>query len=74
VEYHNDIHGLDVMQFSYLVLTKFGLIKMASLTSLDILSTLVAAACHDFGHDGFNNVYHVNTISDRAITYSDAAV
>jgi len=74
VEYHNDIHGLDVMQFAYVVLTKFGLIKLAELTSLDILSTLVAAACHDYGHDGVNNVYHVNTISDRAITYSDHAV
>jgi hypothetical protein len=74
VEYHNDTHGLDVMQFTYVVLTQYGLIKLAQLNALDILSTLVAAACHDFGHDGFTNTYHIKSISDRAITYSDQAV
>ena len=62
------------MQFTYVVLTQFGLIKMSELTHLDIFATLVAAACHDYGHDGFTNAYHVKTISDRAITYSDHAV
>lgn len=30
--------------------------------------------CHDFGHDGMNNAYHVNAMSDRAIRYNDIAV
>jgi hypothetical protein len=34
----------------------------------------MAATCHDFGHDGFNNGYHVNAITDRAIRYSDQSV
>jgi len=57
-----------------LVLTEFGLIKLAKLSSIDILSTIIASVCHDYGHDGYNNIYHVNTISDRAIRFSDKAV
>ena len=34
----------------------------------------MSAVCHDYGHDGMNNAYHVNTISDRAIRYSDQSV
>jgi hypothetical protein len=71
VEYHNDLHGADVMQFSYLVLTKFGLIKLANLSSLDVLSILIASVCHDYGHDGYTNSYHANIVSDRAIRFSD---
>ena len=26
---------------------------------------MVSALCHDVGHDGFNNKFHVNTKSDR---------
>ena len=29
VQYHNDLHAADVMQFSYLILTQFGLIELA---------------------------------------------
>lgn len=71
VAYHNDLHGADVMQFSYLVLQQYGLTELAKLHDLDILSCLVAAGCHDFGHDGFTNGFHVNTMSERAIRYSD---
>jgi len=74
VEYHNDLHGADVMQFNYVVLKRTKLVKIASLTDLDVFTTLVAAACHDYAHDGFTNPYHVNTISERAIRYSDLAV
>jgi hypothetical protein len=48
-----------------------GIVERAELNSIDILSIILAAACHDFGHDGFNNGYHVNAITDRAIRYSD---
>ena len=41
---------------------------------MDLVSVVSAAVCHDFGHDGFTNAYHVNSISDRAITYSDQSV
>lgn len=32
---------------------------MAQFNNLDTLSLLVASMCHDVGHDGFNNRYHV---------------
>lgn len=71
VQYHNDLHGADVMQMSYLFLTKGNLAEIADLTHLDMFSFIVAAGCHDFGHDGFNNAYHVNSMSTRAVRYHD---
>jgi len=35
---------------------------------------LIAAACHDLGHDGFTNSYHVNAITRRAIDSNDVSV
>ena len=71
MQYHNDLHGADVMQMSFLFLTKGGLARVANLTYLDMVSFIVAGACHDFGHDGFNNAFHVNSMSTRAIRYHD---
>ena len=35
---------------------------------------MIAAVCHDLGHDGYNNTYHVNAITERAIDSNDGAV
>lgn len=56
---------------SYIMLTEGNLIKFADLNRLDLVSLLIASISHDYGHDGLNNAYHVNAISDRAIRYSD---
>jgi hypothetical protein len=74
VQYHNDLHGIDVAQMAHLFLTQGTLISLAELTPVDILSFLVAAICHDLGHDGYTNVYHVNKVSDRAIAHNDVSV
>ena len=74
VSYHNDLHGCDVAQQMYSFLTKGDLAKIAKLNYLDQLSALVAAACHDYDHDGFNNAYHVKFMTDRAIRANDKAV
>ena len=71
VEYHNDIHGADVLEMTFFFMKQGQLNNLAELTDLDLISVVSAAVCHDFGHDGFTNAYHVNSISDRAITYSD---
>jgi len=71
VQYHNDLHGADVMQMGYLFLMKGNLAEIADLNHLDMFSFIVAGACHDFGHDGYNNAYHVNSMSTRAIRYHD---
>lgn len=74
VEYHNDLHAADVMQMCYLMLTEGEMVAKAELSSLDSLSILISAVCHDFAHDGFNNGFHVNAVTDRAIRYSDQSV
>ena len=71
VQYHNDIHAADVLQMSYHIMLKGDMIRFASLSELDVLSVVVSAVCHDYEHDGLNNAYHVNAISERAIRYSD---
>ena len=44
------------------------------LTDLDFAAMLIAAACHDYDHDGFTNSYHVNSMTGRAIRYHDESV
>jgi len=44
------------------------------LEKLDCLSFLIAAVCHDLGHDGFTNAYHANLVTPRAIDSNDIAV
>ena len=74
IEYHNDLHGTDVMQMAYHLLKTCGLEQTLKLKEIDSLSFLMAAVCHDLGHDGFTNSYHVNTVSGRAINGNDVAV
>lgn len=40
----------------------------------EIFSMLVAAYCHDVGHDGVNNTFHVASGSELALTYNDNSV
>jgi hypothetical protein len=58
----------------HLFLTNGGLINILELSKIDILSFLVACICHDLGHDGYTNGYHVNAQTDRAIRYNDISV
>ena len=74
VQYHNDLHGADVMQMGYYMLTTCGLQKSLQLNMLDCLSFLVAAVCHDLGHDGYTNGYHSNAVTSRAIDSNDVSV
>ena len=57
-----------------LFLTQGKLVELAELDHIDILSLLTAAVCHDLGHDGFTNGYHVAAQTDRAIRYNDVSV
>lgn len=71
VEYHNDIHGGDVLQMMFIFLKQGSLLDLADLNELDLLSLVIGCIAHDFAHDGLNNAYHVNAISERAIRYND---
>ena len=74
VTYHNDLHGADVAQMMHMFMKQGGLARMISLDFLDQISAIIAGACHDYDHDGFTNMYHVNFMTDRALRYHDKAV
>lgn len=57
-----------------LFLTQGKLIQIAELEHIDIMAFITAALCHDLGHDGYTNGYHVNAFTDRAIRYNDVSV
>jgi len=59
---------------AHLFLVQGGLTQLLELTHLDILAFLTAAICHDLGHDGYTNGYHVNRVSARAIAHNDVSV
>ena len=74
MQYHNDLHGADVMQMMYHMITRCKLQQILKLNKLDCLSIIIAAVCHDIGHDGYTNSYHVNSISNRAVESNDVSV
>ena len=74
MQYHNDIHGADVLQFGYYLLKNTFFVDVAILSDLDVFSFLLACACNDYGHDGFTNFYHINKVTERAIRFNDVAV
>jgi len=71
VPYHNKDHAADVLQSMHYIL-KAGLAKV--MTDLEILATLLAAACHDVEHNGVNNNFHVQSHSTVAIIHNDQSV
>lgn len=62
------------MQMFYHMLSKCQLQQTLNLNKLDCLSSVVAAMCHDLGHDGYTNSYHVNAMTQRAIDSNDISV
>ena len=74
VPYHNDLHGVDVAQFMFLLISEAQLDRVADLRYLDMVAAIIAATCHDYDHDGFNNAYHVNKMTMRALRYHDESV
>lgn len=62
------------MQMMFIILTQGKLIETAELDHLDQVAALIAACCHDYNHDGFNNAYHVNAITTRSVRYNDVSV
>ena len=72
VPYHNFNHAVSVFHGVYAFLALGGLRKQ--IDSLEALTMAVAALCHDVGHDGFTNGYHMATESERATLYNDIHV
>jgi len=74
VQYHNDLHGADVAQMAFLFIKDGKLDEIGDMSHLDMVCLLISSACHDYEHDGFNNAYHVNKMSQRALRYHDESV
>ncbi|CAK4073529.1 unnamed protein product [Aphanomyces euteiches] len=66
--YHNAEHAADVMQSMHHFLTLGGLGTQMSMRGR--FAALIAAACHDVGHTGFSNNFHINTNDKLAIRYA----
>ena len=69
VHYHNDYHACDIAQHVSFVLFQQGAANTYNFSGLESIALVVAAFCHDVGHDGFNNKFHVTTKSDRFSEY-----
>lgn len=76
VSYHNDMHCLDVAQMTYILLQTGAdsFTIQLSLKPVEQLAAIIAAACHDYGHDGYNNGWHSKIQSDRFIAYGETGV
>ena len=72
VPYHNYNHAVSVLHGVYAFLTLSNL--MEKLEKIEVLALFVGALCHDLGHDGFTNGFHIATMSDLAFTYNDLHV
>ena len=69
--FHNFKHAWGTMHLCYQILSHGA---DEYLTSIDIMSLLIAAICHDLDHPGNNNAFEVATKSPLAIMYSDDTV
>jgi len=69
--YHNHLHGADVMCTMFYWYSS-ELFK-ANMSSLDMLSSIMAAVAHDVGHDGVTNEFHINVWSSLAQRYNNVA-
>lgn len=74
VKYHSSIHGADVCQTTIVILKNGQLLEKLGLGNIDMIASITAAAAHDFKHNGFNNMFHVNKGSELALTYNDNTV
>jgi len=69
--YHNALHAADVTQSLHVLLQGKA---QGILTSIEILSAIFAAVCHDVGHPGVTNQFRIVGRDEAALTYNDQSV
>jgi hypothetical protein len=78
IAYHNRAHAASVLHFTYALLVHGGIADAVSYPDCDkqliLLACLLAAAIHDFEHEGLSNDFLVKTGADRALCYNDRSV
>mmetsp|Transcript_66157 Transcript_66157/g.138188 ORF Transcript_66157/g.138188 Transcript_66157/m.138188 type:complete len:580 (-) Transcript_66157:102-1841(-) len=72
VPYHNARHAADVTQSVHALLRNLGFGGFFDSTAA--FSLVLSAIVHDMGHDGRNNLYHINVQDDFALTWNDRSV
>ena len=71
--YHNSLHGADITQTICLFFNYSNAEEVSHTKALDLLSIIIAALGHDIGHPGLTNNFHINSLSNLAITYNDSS-
>jgi hypothetical protein len=71
IEYHNKTHGADVCQTMYFFLEGCGLKMVGAVSDLELGAILIATACHDFEHFGYNNPFVIESRLPWAVQYND---
>merc|ERR1712070_406771 len=78
IAYHNRAHAASVLHFTYALLVHGGIADAVSYPDCDkqlvLLACLLAAAIHDFEHEGLSNDFLVKTGAERALCYNDRNV
>lgn len=72
--YHNSRHAADITQAMAFLCFRGGLHEIMKLTPLEVLSIIIACACHDLAHPGVSNKFLTLTHDEMAIRYNDLHV
>lgn len=70
--FHNFQHAVNVLQITYLLLNKTGIIN--KLNPHIVFACLISALSHDVDHPGNTNSYEINSMSKYAKLYNDISV
>ncbi|KAI9470780.1 MAG: hypothetical protein EXX96DRAFT_597566 [Benjaminiella poitrasii] len=70
--YHSFYHAVDIIVVLYYIIIHLEAKKY--LTDMDISLLFMAAVCHDAGHTGYNNDFHVKLNTELAIRYHQTSV
>lgn len=71
ITYHNKTHAADLVQTFYHATTIGEMALKCQMNKFEIMAYLLAGACHDVEHPGYNNLFLVETRDSIANTYND---
>mmetsp|Transcript_7343 Transcript_7343/g.18406 ORF Transcript_7343/g.18406 Transcript_7343/m.18406 type:complete len:606 (-) Transcript_7343:205-2022(-) len=72
IVYHNGAHAADVVAtMEWFLRSEY---MRTQISTLDHLMSTVAAAVHDVGHPGRNNLFLTKTMAPLAVTYNDKSI
>lgn len=74
ITYHNRTHAADLAQTFYHVTTVGEMAQKTDMDKFELMAYVLAAACHDVEHPGFNNQYLIETRHAIANVYNDQSV